>query len=581
MGISTSWYSYCFYCKARGLHSGGLHGHVYCPFTRPSTDPTTQACSQGPRAVRTRNNQLFKNLDPAKLDLRTDEEFLQDAWRAFSGDLPQAANGVSRLPIWCELDSVVFPWSFVLDEMHLFWENVIILLFNHWRGRFFNRRDSKARKFKKTDDIYNIDPSNWSLIGEGMERSKEDFPTAWGDALRNLAKHCHEFKAAEWRNFGLLIAPIVLRDNELLPEACYEAFCDLIEAIESATSDIPTDDIDATIRVPLIEFLNHYENTYYQLKWERLETCRSQIHLLAHVADFVEWCGPMNLYSQWSCERLCGSIAQGIRNRVQANRAASLDILRQQQIFHIPFQARRKTSAISHNSDSDFFPDPTICEEGDIPCSGSYLETLIEVAVMDIRSHQNFRPLGPAPAISLLDGPEAGEPRNLYHPPLALYGPVKQRIKTYLRSLIFQFLQESGMKISREAVPKVITAYRTAKVHDGSLVSSDDLRPSNATRSRSYAQYLWCNNRDQRKRTFYGRVLLLLSLELEGTKHPEIFLALVQDFQCMEEGRLQRVMKVNRQDIISARDIVSLVGVVKNGINNASYIIKQRTALIG
>ena len=64
-------------------------------------------------------------------------------------------------------------------------------------------------------------------------------------------------------------------------------------------------------------------------------------------------------------------------------------------------------------------------------------------------------------------------------------------------------------------------------------------------------------------------------------RHPEIFLALVQDFHCEEEGRLQRIAKVNRQDIISARDIVGLVGVVKNGINNASYIVKQRTALIG
>jgi hypothetical protein len=131
-----------------------------------------------------------------------------------------------------------------------------------------------------------------------MESSKADFPTAWGDALRNLSKHCHEFKAAEWRNFGLLIAPMVLGD--ILPEECYEAFCDLIEAIESATCDIPTSDIDATIRRPLVDFLIHYEKFYYQLKWERLETCRSQIHLLAHVADFAEWCGPMNLYSQWS-----------------------------------------------------------------------------------------------------------------------------------------------------------------------------------------------------------------------------------------------------------------------------------------
>ena len=324
MGISTNSYVYCFHCKARGLHSGGSHGHVYCPFTRPLVNPL-QPHSHGPAAARIRNNELFTDLDPAALDLRTDKEFRHDAWAAFTSNPPQSVNGVSRLPIWSELLSIVYPWCFVLDEMHLFWENILILLFNHWRGRFFNRRDSKARKFEKTGDVYNVDPGLWGRIGDGMESSRPDFPTAWGDALRNLTKHCHEFKAAEWRNFGLLIAPIVLCD--ILPSDCYEAFCDLIEAIESATCDIPTPDIDITMRLPLINFLKHYEMVYYELKWERLETCRSQIHLLAHVADFVEWCGPMNLYSQWSCERLCGSIAQGIRNRVQANRSASLDLL--------------------------------------------------------------------------------------------------------------------------------------------------------------------------------------------------------------------------------------------------------------
>ena len=398
-------------------------------------------------------------------------------------------------------------------------------------------------------------------------------------------KHCHEFKAAKWRNFGLLIAPIVLHDEDIMPETCYEAFCDLVEAIDSATLDILIADIDSTIRHPLIEFLRHYEEVYYQFRWDRLETCHSQIHLLAHVADFVKWCGPMNLYSQWSCEQLCGSIAAGIRNRVQANRATSLSILRQQQIFHIPFLARAHktppiTISLSDSNEPEAIPDS---DRQDIESSGTYLENLIEVAMTDIRGGQNFRRQHPKPAASLIDGPGAGELGNLYLPLIALYGPVKQKIKTYLRSLIFQFLQENGMKVAWQSIPKVVTGYRTAETHDGSLVSSEDLRPSNATRSRSYAQYLWGNNRNSQKRIYYGRVLLFLSLKLEdlGSRYPDIFLALVQDFQCQEQGRLQRIVKVERQEIVCARDVIGLVGVVKNGVNNASYIIKQRTALIG
>ena len=134
---------------------------------------------------------------------------------------------------------------------------------------------------------------------------------------------------------------------------------------------------------------------------------------------------------------------------------------------------------VNKNGTPDHSLDSPSSDEQDLQHSGSYLENLIEVALTDIRLGQNFRPQRPKPAAGLRDGPAAGVPGNLYLPPPALYGPIKQQIKTYLRSLIFQFLQESGIKVTRQSIPKVITAYRTAEVHDGSLVSSDDLWPGN------------------------------------------------------------------------------------------------------
>ena len=250
MGVSTSAYWYCFYCKIRGLHSGGngaRRGQVYCPFTKPPDEQLNEGLETAPaettqpyKRTRRQNNALFVNVDPRNLDLRTDAGFRKDAWQVFNNlHSSQPLNGVSRLPIWCELDSIIFPWAFVLDEMHLFWENILILLFNHWRGRFFSQNNSKAKKFVQTDDVYNIKPSLWDQIGNGMQSSAPDFPAAWGESLRNLTKHCHEFKASEWRTFAMLIAPIVFDDEDVFPGNCYEAFCDLIEAIESATSDIP------------------------------------------------------------------------------------------------------------------------------------------------------------------------------------------------------------------------------------------------------------------------------------------------------------------------------------------------------
>ena len=131
------------------------------------------------------------------------------------------------------------------------------------------------------------------------------------------------------------------------------------------------------------------------------------------------------------------------------------------------------------------------------------------------------------------------------------------------------------------SIPQIVTAYRGVEAPDGSHLSLDLLKQSNATRSRSYAEYLWRNSDDKQPRTFYGKVLLFLSFRIEESRYLELFLALVQDFDCENQGRLKGIVRVDQQDIICAPDVLGMVAVIKNGINNRSYIVKQRTALIG
>ena len=76
-----------------------------------------------------------------------------------------------------------------------------------------------------------------------------------------------------------------------IPKPFYDPVRGLIEAIESATSDVPKADIEGTIKAPIVRFIKHYEQHYYRYQWSRLPACRAQIHLLAHVADAVEWGG--------------------------------------------------------------------------------------------------------------------------------------------------------------------------------------------------------------------------------------------------------------------------------------------------
>ena len=180
-----------------------------------------------------------------------------------------------------------------------------------------------------------------------------------------------------------------------------------------------------------------------------------------------------------------------------------------------------------------------------------------------------------------VEGLPPGTPENIFIAPPALYGPTRYKIKTHMRSYIFRFLREWGLNVPRGSIPRIVTAYHAAEAPDGSTLSSDLLKQPNATRSRSYAEYLWRDIDNREPKTFYGKVLLFLSFCIEESRYPELFLALVQDFDCENQGRLKRIVRVDQQDIVCASDVLSMVAVIKNGINNRSYIVKQRTALIG
>ena len=117
MGVSgTNSYRYCFYCHAWGIHSGGGgSGHVYCSFTTPKDKSD---------ALKNANYTHYKRLDPRGLNARSDRDFRVKAWNRFQFATPARGagtnDGIARLTAWAELDSIVFPWAFALDGMHLF-----------------------------------------------------------------------------------------------------------------------------------------------------------------------------------------------------------------------------------------------------------------------------------------------------------------------------------------------------------------------------------------------------------------------------------------------------------------------------
>ncbi len=92
-----------------------------------------------------------------------------------------------------------FPWSFPIDIMHLFFENVAPLMFTHWSQKFFKNDINGS-------NIYEINNNIWEEIGNKMKAISRDMSLDIGRPPRNIYKHHAGFKAVEWRNWITLFS---------------------------------------------------------------------------------------------------------------------------------------------------------------------------------------------------------------------------------------------------------------------------------------------------------------------------------------------------------------------------------------
>lgn len=193
-------------------------------------------------------------------------------------------------------------------------------------------------KFYQSGDPYCLDPKVWDQIAKDMQTSSSTYPAQFGDQLSSITARCHQYKAHEWSQWGHTLSLIYLKGT--LPEPFYTEYSKLIEGItQCAALELNNRHIDQ-IQNTMANFIEHYEEHYYQFKWSRLSAMRSTIHMLSHVADGIKWAGPMYVYSQWTMERFCGTSGRMAKSKVQANRNMSLTLLKQEIRNHIPYVIR-------------------------------------------------------------------------------------------------------------------------------------------------------------------------------------------------------------------------------------------------
>jgi hypothetical protein len=296
---------FCNYCTARGCtasseaSAGGGGKHMYCPLVPPQDVP------QAPD---------WLSYDPAALSMRNEADD-RSAAEKFHHRLPAhqqmsqplqtattRATGIKSYSVLWELSSIVWPWSFPIDNMHLFFLNIASYMRDHWRGNFFSWERSgngktSASKFKNSEEQYCLSPETWKAMDQDLRGMV--FPTAFGDQMRGV----YELrKANEYKTWTKIVSPILL--NGRLPEPFYTDWIAFVDAVTLATDYSLTTEEITHVRAKMQQFVVHYHDNYYKYENKRLAACKSVFHALLHVADCLEWVGPMWSYGQWFIERM-------------------------------------------------------------------------------------------------------------------------------------------------------------------------------------------------------------------------------------------------------------------------------------
>ncbi|KAF7358560.1 hypothetical protein MSAN_01194200 [Mycena sanguinolenta] len=198
----------------------------------------------------------------------------------------QAVKGkeVEAAPTTAAAERLAKKYGVKGDFMHLIWENLIRNLVLLWTGNFKGLDDGQEE--------YQLSKAIWESIAAETAAASDTIPSGYGSRIPNIAKDRPNASAEMWSFWTLYLGPLMRLLN-----LCMQF-------------EISADEIE-TIRTGFIAWVKTYESLYFQNDVDRMSVCPLTIHTLLHIADGIQFCGPVWCY--WA--RYCGSIQPGIRSR--------------------------------------------------------------------------------------------------------------------------------------------------------------------------------------------------------------------------------------------------------------------------
>ena len=219
-------------------------------------------------------------------------------------------TGLSKPSILSGLvDSMMLPMpkSSTVDLMHA-GLNLTELLTSHFRGTL----KCELTDSKELWDWAVLTGPTWIAHGKQVAAATPYFPSFFHRPPRNPAEKISSgYKVTEYYLYVIGLGPALFR--QVLPRKYWRNFCKLVHGIRIIMQRKITGDQIREAHSFIIQFVQEYENLYYQRRTDRLHFCRPILHTLMHTAQECLRVGPGAYSTQFPMERAIGYLGREIR----------------------------------------------------------------------------------------------------------------------------------------------------------------------------------------------------------------------------------------------------------------------------
>ena len=213
-------------------------------------------------------------------------------------------TGISRMPLAAASPAFVHPSFFPMDPFHIFFENIVPLMWDIWTI------------YSAPEEDVHLSKQMAQRFGQLVVDAMKTLPPSFSGPVRDPhLKRQSQYKAFEW--MALLYWYIIPIGIELgFDGSVLKNFSKLIVIIEEAMTIKKHSDKDLeALQGKINDFLVEYEEVYVGKEPKNISRCRLCIFQLVHIPMHIRWYGSIQLGSQSTVERTIGEAGHKIHSK--------------------------------------------------------------------------------------------------------------------------------------------------------------------------------------------------------------------------------------------------------------------------